>query len=157
MIFFNEAHMRAVVQRVKNARVEISGRIIGEIGKGLLIFLGVGDEDSEKDCEYLADKIANLRIFPDENDLMNLSSLDIGGGMLVVSQFTLWGDCRKGRRPSFTKAARPERAKELYEFFIGVLKKTGLKIAAGEFQEMMDVHLINDGPVTILLDSSRVF
>ncbi len=149
--------MRAVVQRVKNARVEISGRIIGEIGKGLLIFLGIGDEDSEKDCEYLADKIANLRIFPDENDLMNLSSLDIGGGMLVVSQFTLWGDCRKGRRPSFTKAARPEMAKELYESFIGVLKKTGLKIAAGEFQEMMDVHLINDGPVTILLDSSKVF
>jgi D-tyrosyl-tRNA(Tyr) deacylase len=149
--------MRAVVQRVKNAKVEISGKIIGETGKGLLIFLGVGDEDSEKDCEYLADKIANLRIFPDENDLMNLSSLDIGGGMLVVSQFTLWGDCRKGRRPSFTKAAKSERAKELYEFFIGVMKKTGLKIAAGEFQEMMDVHLINDGPVTILLDSSKVF
>ena len=149
--------MRAVIQRVKNARVEVSGRITGEIGKGLLIFLGVGDEDSEKDCEYLADKIANLRIFPDENDLMNLSSLDIGGDMLVVSQFTLWGDCRKGRRPSFAKAARPERAKELYEFFIGALKKTGLKIATGEFQEMMDVHLINDGPVTILLDSSRVF
>ena len=149
--------MRAVIQRVKNARVEVSGRITGEIGKGLLIFLGVGDEDSEKDCEYLADKIANLRIFPDENDLMNLSSLDIGGDMLVVSQFTLWGDCRKGRRPSFAKAARPERAKELYEFFIGALKKTGLKIAAGEFQEMMDVHLINDGPVTILLDSSRIF
>jgi D-tyrosyl-tRNA(Tyr) deacylase len=149
--------MRAVVQRVKNARVEVSGRVTGEIGKGLLIFLGVGDEDSEKDCKYLADKIANLRIFPDENDLMNLSSLDIGGGMLVVSQFTLWGDCRKGRRPSFTKAARPERAKELYEFFIGVLKKTGLKIAAGEFQEMMDVHLINDGPVTLLLDSSKTF
>jgi D-tyrosyl-tRNA(Tyr) deacylase len=149
--------MRTVLQRVKSARVEISGRITGEIGKGLLIFLGVGDEDSEKDCEYLADKIANLRIFPDENDLMNLSSLDIGGGMLVVSQFTLWGDCRKGRRPSFTKAARPERARELYDFFIGMLKKTGLKIAAGEFQEMMDVHLINDGPVTILLDSSRVF
>jgi D-tyrosyl-tRNA(Tyr) deacylase len=149
--------MRAVVQRVKNARVEISGRITGEIGKGLLIFLGVGDEDSEKDCEYLADKIVNLRIFRDEDDLMNLSSLDIGGGVLVVSQFTLWGDCRKGRRPSFTKAARPERAKELYEFFIVVLKKTGLNIAAGEFQEMMDVHLINDGPVTILLDSSKVF
>jgi D-tyrosyl-tRNA(Tyr) deacylase len=149
--------MRAVVQRVKNARVEVSGRVTGEIGKGLLIFLGVGDEDSEKDCKYLADKIANLRIFPDENDLMNLSSLNIGGGMLVVSQFTLWGDCRKGRRPSFTKAARPERAKELYEFFIGVLKKTGLKIAAGEFQEMMDVHLINDGPVTLLLDSSKTF
>jgi len=149
--------MRAVIQRVKNARVEVSGRITGEIGKGLLIFLGVGDEDSEKDCEYLADKIANLRIFPDENDLMNLSSLDIGVDMLVVSQFTLWGDCRKGRRPSFAKAARPERAKELYEFFIGALKKTGLKIAAGEFQEMMDVYLINDGPVTILLDSSRVF
>ena len=149
--------MRAVIQRVKNARVEVSGRITGEIGKGLLIFLGVGDEDSEKDCEYLADKIANLRIFPDENDLMNLSSLDIGVDMLVVSQFTLWGDCRKGRRPSFAKAARPERAKELYEFFIGALKKTGLKIAAGEFQEMMDVYLINDGPVTILLDSSKVF
>lgn len=149
--------MRAVVQRVKNAKVEISGRTIGEIGKGMLIFLGVGDEDSEKNCEYLADKIVNLRIFPDENDLMNLSSLDIGGDMLVVSQFTLWGDCRKGRRPSFTKAARPERAKELYEFFIGVLKKTGLKISAGEFQEMMDVHLVNDGPVTILLDSSKVF
>lgn len=149
--------MRAVIQRVKNARVEVSGRITGEIGKGLLIFLGVGDEDSEKDCEYLADKIANLRIFPDENDLMNLSSLDIGVDMLVVSQFTLWGDCRKGRRPSFAKAARPERAKELYEFFIGALKKTGLKIAAGEFQEMMDVYLINDGPVTILLDSSRIF
>ena len=149
--------MRAVIQRVKNARVEVSGRITGEIGKGLLIFLGVGDEDSEKDCEYLADKIANLRIFPDENDLMNLSSLDIGVDMLVVSQFTLWGDCRKGRRPSFAKAAKPERAKELYEFFIGALKKTGLKIAAGEFQEMMDVYLINDGPVTILLDSSRIF
>jgi len=149
--------MRAVVQRVKNARVEVSGKVTGEIGKGLLVFLGVGDEDSEKDCEYLADKIANLRIFPDENDLMNLSSLDIGGGMLVVSQFTLWGDCRRGRRPSFTRAARLERAKELYNYFIGALKKTGLKIAEGEFQAMMDVHLINDGPVTLLLDSSRVF
>jgi D-tyrosyl-tRNA(Tyr) deacylase len=149
--------MRAVVQRVKSARVEVSGRVTGEIENGLLIFLGVGKEDTEKDCEYLADKITNLRIFPDKMDLMNLSLMDTGGAALVVSQFTLWGDCRKGRRPSFTKAARPERAKDLYKYFIEVLKKSGLKIAAGEFQEMMDVHLINDGPVTILLDSAKCF
>jgi D-aminoacyl-tRNA deacylase len=149
--------MRAVVQRVKSARVEVSGTVTGEIENGLLVFLGVGEGDTQKDCEYLADKIANLRIFPDEKDLMNLSSLDIGGSLLVVSQFTLWGDCRRGRRPSFTKAARPETARELYEHFIGVLKKSGLKIAAGRFQEMMDVHLINDGPVTLLLDSSKTF
>ena len=149
--------MRAVVQRVKSARVEVAGRITGEIEKGLLIFLGVGEGDSEKDCDYLANKIVNLRIFPDREGLMNLSLTDTGGEALVVSQFTLWGDCRKGRRPSFAKAADPQRAKELYEYFIDVLNKSGVRVATGEFQEMMDVHLVNDGPVTLLLDSSKVF
>jgi D-tyrosyl-tRNA(Tyr) deacylase len=157
LIFRYEEYMRAVVQRVKNARVDVSGETVGEIEQGLLVFLGVGGEDTEKDSEYLADKIANLRIFSDDNDLMNLSLLDIGGSALVVSQFTLWGDCRKGRRPSFAKAARPERAKELYEHFIGLFQKTGLKVASGRFQEMMDVHLLNDGPVTLLLDSAKIF
>jgi D-aminoacyl-tRNA deacylase len=149
--------MRTVVQRVKEARVDISGETVGAIHQGLLVFLGVGEEDSEKDAESLADKIANLRIFSDEKDLMNLSLLDTGGSALVVSQFTLWGDCRKGRRPSFAKAARPERAKELYEYFIKILKQKGLKVASGRFQEMMDVHLINDGPVTLLIDSAKTF
>jgi D-aminoacyl-tRNA deacylase len=149
--------MRAVVQRVKKARVEVAGETVGEIEQGLLVFLGVGEEDSEKDAEYLSDKIANLRIFSDEKDLMNLSLLDTGGSALVVSQFTLWGDCRKGRRPSFAKAARPERAKELYEHFIELLREKGLKVATGRFQEMMDVHLLNDGPVTLLLDSMKTF
>jgi D-aminoacyl-tRNA deacylase len=152
-----EARMRAVVQRVKEARVDISSETVGAIGVGLLIFLGVGEEDSEKDAEYMADKVVNLRIFPDEKDLMNLSLLDTGGSILVVSQFTLWGDCRKGRRPSFAKAARPERANELYEYFIRILKEKGLKIATGRFQEMMDVHLVNDGPVTLLIDSAKAF
>lgn len=149
--------MRAVVQRVKKARVEIGGRVVGEIEKGLLIFLGIGEEDSERDCEYLVNKILNLRIFPDEKDMMNLSLTDTGGSALVVSQFTLWGDCRKGRRPSFSKAARPEKARNLYEYFIAVMGDKGVKTETGEFQEMMDVHLINDGPVTLLLDSSKKF
>jgi D-tyrosyl-tRNA(Tyr) deacylase len=149
--------MRAVVQRVKSAKVEVDGRIIGEIGAGLLIFLGVGQNDSEKDCEYLANKIANLRIFPDENDLMNLSLIDIKGAALVVSQFTLWGDCRKGRRPSFAKAAKPVEAEAFYEFFIGKMKNIGLKVSTGKFQEMMDVSLVNDGPVTLLIDSAKEF
>ena len=149
--------MRAVVQRVKGARVEVDGKIVGEIGRGLLIFLGVGEGDSEKDCEYLANKIVHLRVFADEQGLMNLSLLEVEGAALVVSQFTLWGDCRKGRRPSFTRAAPPERAKELYEHFIGLTRARGLQVASGEFQEMMDVHLLNDGPVTLLLDSSRAF
>jgi len=152
-----EGYMRAVVQRVKNARVDIEGQTVGEIGHGLLVFIGVGEEDSEKDAEYLADKIANLRIFSDEKDLMNLSLLDIGGSALVVSQFTLWGDCRKGRRPSFAKAARPETAKGLYEHFMALLQVKGVKVASGRFQEMMDVHILNDGPVTILLDSTKMF
>jgi D-aminoacyl-tRNA deacylase len=149
--------MRAVVQRVKKARVDIAGDTVGEIQQGLLIFLGVGEEDSEKDAEYMADKIANLRIFSDKNDLMNLSLLDTGGSALIVSQFTLWGDCRKGRRPSFAGAARPETAKKLYEHFVKLLQGKGLKVATGRFQEMMDVHLQNDGPVTLLLDSAKAF
>lgn len=149
--------MRSVIQRVKNARVEIDKQTVGKIGKGLLIFLGVGDTDSEKDCEYLANKIINLRVFPDENDLMNLSLVDIHGAALVVSQFTLLGDCRKGRRPSFAKAARPENARKLYEYFVGLITKAGVEVATGEFQEMMEVNLINDGPVTLLLDSRKQF
>ena len=149
--------MRAVVQRVKTASVEVDGRTVGEIGPGLVIFLGVGEGDSEEDSDYLAKKIAHLRIFSDDQSLMNLSLMEIGGAVLVVSQFTLWADCRKGRRPSFTRAARPERAKELYNHFIGILRGNGLQVATGEFQEMMDVYLVNDGPVTLLLDSSKTF
>ena len=149
--------MRAVVQRVKRAWVDIEGRTVGKIGQGLLVFLGVGDGDSEKDCDYLANKIAHLRVFSDDRGLMNLSLIEIGGMVLVVSQFTLWGDCRKGRRPSFTRAARPERARDLYGYFIETLRGKGLKVATGEFQEMMDVHLVNAGPVTLLLDSSKTF
>jgi len=148
--------MRTVVQRVKKASVEIKGQVVGKIGHGLLILLGIGEGDTEKDSEYLANKIINLRIFADDQALMNLSLKDIGGGALVVSQFTLCGDCRKGRRPSFAKAARPEKAKMLYEDFIIKLKNAGIPTATGEFQEMMDVHLINDGPVTLILDSEKV-
>ena len=149
--------MRAVVQRVKESRVEVKGRNVGAIGPGVLIFLGVGKDDSVKDCDYLANKIANLRIFPDTEGLMNLSLIDTDGAALVVSQFTLWGDCRKGRRPSFAHAARPERAKELYIHFVDLLKGKGIHVATGQFQEMMDVSLINDGPVTLMLDSSKGF
>jgi D-tyrosyl-tRNA(Tyr) deacylase len=149
--------MRAVVQRVKESKVEVKGETIGAIGPGLLIFLGVGEGDSDGDGTYLADKIANLRIFPDEKGLMNLSLMDTGGAALVVSQFTLWGDCRKGRRPSFVKAARPEMANELYEHFVSQLRGKGLQIATGRFQEMMDVFLVNDGPVTLMLDSKKEF
>ena len=147
--------MRAVVQRVKEARVEVEGRTVGEIGNGLLVLLGVGEDDSEKDCEYLANKVAHLRIFSDDQGLMNLSLAELEGAVLVVSQFTLWGDCRKGRRPSFIRAASPEKAKALYEHFVGILRGKGLPTATGEFQEMMDVHLVNDGPVTLILDSSK--
>ncbi|PKN27574.1 MAG: D-tyrosyl-tRNA(Tyr) deacylase [Deltaproteobacteria bacterium HGW-Deltaproteobacteria-21] len=149
--------MRAVVQRVKEARVEISGATVGEIGGGLLVFLGVGEGDVQQDSEYLARKIAHLRIFSDEKDLMNRSVSDTGGAVLVVSQFTLWGDCIKGRRPSFTRAARPEKARELYEHFVEALRAEGLFVSTGRFQEMMEVHLVNDGPVTLLLDSGKSF
>ena len=149
--------MRAVVQRVKESRVEVKARVVGEIGPGLLILLGVGRDDAEKDCDYLVNKIVHLRIFPDEKDLMNLSLLDANGAALVVSQFTLWGDCRKGRRPSFVKAAEPAIARRLYERFVALLKEKGVFVATGRFQEMMDVHLINDGPVTLMLDSAKTF
>jgi D-tyrosyl-tRNA(Tyr) deacylase len=149
--------MRAVVQRVKGAKVDVEGRTVGEIGTGLLVFLGVGHSDSEKDCEYLAGKITHLRIFSDEQGLMNRSILEMGGGILVVSQFTLWGDCLKGRRPSFTRAAPPEKARRLYEHFTGLIREKGLMVATGVFQEMMQVHLVNDGPVTMLLDSAKTF
>jgi D-tyrosyl-tRNA(Tyr) deacylase len=149
--------MRAVVQRVKKSSVEVKGETVGAIGPGLLVLLGVGGQDSERDCEYLANKIAYLRIFSDPDGHMNLSLMDTGGAALVVSQFTLWGDCRKGRRPSFVAAARPEKALSLYERFISLLKDRGIPVATGQFQEMMDVHLINDGPVTLLLDSEKGF
>ena len=149
--------MRAVVQRVKRARVEVGGRTVGEVGNGLLVFLGVGHEDREKQGEFLANKIAHLRIFSDEQGLMNRSVIEVEGGMLVVSQFTLWGDCKKGRRPSFIRAAPPDKARALYEHFIRHLRGMGLAVATGEFQEMMDVHLVNDGPVTLLLDTEKTF
>lgn len=149
--------MRAVVQRVKESKVEVKGSVVGAIGPGLLVFLGVGEDDSEKDGEYLAGKIPHLRIFPDEAEAMNLSLLDVKGAVLVVSQFTLWGDCKKGRRPSFTRAARPEKARALYEHFVQLLRDQGLETATGRFQEMMAVHLVNDGPVTLLLDSQKQF
>ena len=149
--------MRAVVQRVKMAKVVVGGEVVGEIGSGLLVFLGVGEGDAREDADYLASKVANLRIFSDSNDKMNVSLLEVGGEALVVSQFTLWGDCRKGRRPSFVRAAGLALANELYYEFIDFLREKGIKVAEGRFQEMMDVHLVNDGPVTMLLDSAKIF
>jgi len=145
--------MRIVVQRVKKARVKIKNEIIGEIGKGLLVLLGVKNGDTEKDVKFLAQKILNLRIFSDDQDKMNLSLLDIKGEILIVSQFTLYGDCKKGRRPSFLEAAPPEIAKALYEKFINEIKKSGLKTETGKFGALMEVELINDGPVTLILES----
>lgn len=149
--------MRAVVQRVKNARVLVDGAVVGEIGKGVLIFLGVGVEDTIDDADYLASKIVHLRIFGDDEGKMNLSLIETGGEALVVSQFTLWGDCKKGRRPSFIRAADPAVANDLYQKFIFFLKEKSIQVAEGRFQEMMEVHLVNDGPVTLLLDSARNF
>ena len=149
--------MRAVVQRVKSASVKVEGELVSEIGAGVLIFLGVAHEDTATEIEYIANKVANLRIFEDEEGKMNRSLLEMGGAALVVSQFTLYGDCRKGRRPSFIKAARPEVANTLYEQFITLLKQQSIPTQGGTFQAMMDVQLINDGPVTILLDSNKQF
>ena len=149
--------MRAVIQRVKSASVTVDGRVVSEIRKGLLVFLGVAQEDTPTDVDYMASKIANLRIFEDDEGLMNLSILDAGGEVLVVSQFTLYGDCRKGRRPSFIAAARPEKADPLYQAFMDEISRLGVSVKAGVFQAMMDVELINDGPVTILLDSNKLF
>lgn len=149
--------MRGVVQRVKRAGVTVDGELVGRIDKGLLVFLGVGNEDDEKDIQYLADKIINLRIFEDSDGKMNESLLDQKGELLIVSQFTLYGDCRKGKRPSFDKAAKPKDAEMLYERFVEYCKGFGIKVETGKFQAMMDVELINDGPVTILLDSKKEF
>jgi D-aminoacyl-tRNA deacylase len=149
--------MRAVIQRVSRAKVSVDGAATGEIVKGILILLGVSREDSEKEAGYILEKTLNLRIFEDEAGKMNLSLLDIRGDLLVVSQFTLYGDARKGRRPSFIEAAAPEQANRLYEYFVAQARKQIAKVETGRFQAMMDVELVNDGPVTILLDSSKLF
>ena len=149
--------MRAVVQRVARARVTVNGEITGEIGKGLLVLLGVSDRDSEADADYLAAKIAKLRIFDDAGGKMNLAVTDVGGAVLAVSQFTLYGDARGQNRPSYIHAARPELARPLYEYFVQQFRALGLQCETGRFQEMMQVELVNDGPVTILLDSEKQF
>ncbi len=149
--------MRAVVQRVSRASVKVGDEITGEIGKGLMVLLGVAREDTEADADYLAEKIAGLRIFEDEAGKMNLSALDVGGAVLAVSQFTLLGDVRRGKRPSFDAAARPELARRLYEQFVEQVRGLGLRCETGRFQEMMEVELINSGPVTILIDSKKGF
>lgn len=149
--------MRAVIQRVSRAKVAVNGAIVGEIGPGLLVLLGVSQTDTENACDYLAEKVAGLRIFEDAVGKMNRSVQDSGGAVLVVSQFTLYGDVRRGKRPSFDAAARPELARKLYEYFVERLRAAGLRCETGRFQEMMQVELVNDGPVTILLDSEKMF
>lgn len=149
--------MRAVVQRVSKSKVKVEDKTVGEIGKGLLVLLGVGKEDTKEDIEYLTQKILNLRIFEDENGKMNLSLLDIEGELLVISQFTLYGDVRKGRRPSFTDSASPDEAEKMYKQFINKCKNESINVEEGIFGADMDVSLINDGPVTILLDSKKTF
>lgn len=149
--------MRAVVQRVTSSSVTVEGETTGKIDKGLMVLLGVADGDTDKDVTYMVDKIVNLRIFEDENDKMNLSLQDIGGSLLVVSQFTLLGDCRKGRRPSFIEAAKPEIADNLYQKFVDKARSMGIRTETGMFQTHMMVELINDGPVTILVDSNKNF
>jgi D-tyrosyl-tRNA(Tyr) deacylase len=149
--------MRAVVQRVRRARVTVNGETTGEIGAGLLVLLGVAQGDTEADADYLAGKIAGLRVFHDESGRMNRSAGEIGGAVLAVSQFTLYGDVRRGKRPSFDAAARPEVARRLYDYFVARVRAAGLRCETGRFQEMMDVELVNDGPVTILLDSEKLF
>lgn len=149
--------MRAVVQRVKKASVSVGGEIIGKIDKGLMVLFAVGKEDNEQDVEYMRDKITGLRIFQDENEKMNLSLIDIKGELLVVSQFTLYGDCRKGKRPGFTDAGLPGEAKRLYLKFIDECRKLGIKVAEGEFGADMDVSILNHGPVTMLIDSKKGF
>ncbi len=149
--------MRAVAQLVSRGWVRIDGREVAAIGPGLVILLGVGKDDTETDASYVANKILNLRVFPDHDGWFNFSVLDARGELLVVSQFTLYGDCRNGRRPSFSGAACPENALGLYQSLVGHLEKSGLRVATGEFQAMMSVGIVNDGPVTILIDSKKVF
>jgi len=149
--------MRAVIQRVREARVEVDGQVVGQIQQGLLVYLGVGKEDSESDAEFMADKLVNLRIFADEAGKMNRSVMDIGGGVLVISNFTLYGDCRKGRRPGFDAAGLPEPAEALYEKVAELIARSDVPVAKGAFGAYMQVSSINDGPVTFLLDSTRLF
>jgi D-tyrosyl-tRNA(Tyr) deacylase len=149
--------VRAVVQRAKEASVRVDDEEVGRIGAGLVVLLGVGKDDTEKDADVLADKVLNLRVFPDEAGQMNRSVLDVAGGLLVISQFTLMGDARKGRRPSYIEAAGPEEAGRLYTHFVERLRPSGLEVATGVFRAMMDVALVNQGPVTILLDSRKTF
>ena len=149
--------MRAVIQRVSRARVTVHGEITGEIERGLLVLIGIASADTESDADYLAEKIAGLRIFEDAQGKMNLGLAEAGGSVLVVSQFTLYGDVRHGKRPSFDAAAPPEKARALYEYFVERIRAAGLRCETGRFQEMMQVELVNDGPVTILLDSSKAF
>ena len=145
--------MRAVIQRVKESSVSVNNGIVGKISKGFLVLLGVAESDRPGDADYLSEKIIHLRIFEDENGKMNLSLLETGGEMLVVSQFTLLGDCKKGRRPSFVNAAGPEKANELYEYFVKKIRNKGISVETGQFRAMMDVSLINDGPVTLIVES----
>jgi D-tyrosyl-tRNA(Tyr) deacylase len=149
--------MRVVVQRVSRAQVTVGGEVAGKIGRGLLVLLGVAGADTEADADYLVGKVAGLRIFEDDGGKMNLAAEDAGGEILVVSQFTLYGDIRRGKRPSFDAAAPPEKARQLYEYFVARLRTTGLVCETGRFQQEMQVELVNDGPVTILMDSSRAF
>jgi D-tyrosyl-tRNA(Tyr) deacylase len=149
--------MRAVVQRVADARVTVNGRICGRIDQGLLVYLGVAAEDDEQDLRYTAEKVVNLRIFPDSNGKMNLSVRDTGGAVLVVSQFTLYGDARQGRRPSYITAAEPDKARLFYENFVEQIRSHGLRVETGQFAARMDVGYTNVGPVTILLDSKKLF
>ncbi|WP_123041255.1 D-aminoacyl-tRNA deacylase [Cohnella candidum] len=145
--------MKVVVQRVSEARVKVEEETVGEISQGLLLLVGIGQEDEDADLVWMADKLSGLRIFEDESGKMNLSVLDVGGAILSVSQFTLYGDCRKGRRPNFMGAARPETAEAMYERFNGLLRERGVSVETGRFGAMMDVGLVNDGPVTLIVDS----
>lgn len=149
--------MRAVVQRVSRASVSVDNKIVGAIDAGLLVLLGVAHDDQDADADYLADKICGLRVFEDDGGKMNRSVADVGGSILAVSQFTLFGDVRRGKRPSFDAAARPEQANRLYEYFVARVRAAGLRCETGIFQAMMNVELVNDGPVTILLDSKKTF
>jgi len=149
--------MRAVIQRVKRAEVRVNGQAVGAVGEGMVVLLGIGQEDSLEVAESLADKIVNLRIFDDSQGRMNRSIAQAQGALLCVSQFTLYGDCRKGRRPSYDRAAPPEMAARLYEAFLASVRTRGIRVQTGQFQAMMEVELVNDGPVTLLLDSERVF
>ena len=149
--------MRAVVQRVSRAEVRVGGERVGAIGRGFVVLVGADSNDGEEDARWLVDKIATLRVFPDENGQMNLGLAEVGGALLLVSQFTLYGDCRKGRRPSIAKAMAPGPAEQLYDRFVELARATGIPVETGRFRAMMEVELTNDGPVTLLLDSKRVF